>query len=70
MATANKIQKIAAERNITEEQLIRDLMQEHRTPFKAAISVDLYPYAIRRMLKKYGWQNVDGEWVEPIKQSA
>lgn len=70
MPYPNKLKKLAQARRITEEELLRGLMNQYRTPLKAAMSVDMYPNAILAQLKKRGWQFIDGQWVEPTKESA
>ncbi|HEX3052221.1 MAG TPA: hypothetical protein VHP83_16295 [Aggregatilineaceae bacterium] len=54
MAEPNKLEKIAAERGVTVKQLIEEALRKNEyIQSKAAFSLGVYPYAVKRYMKKF-----------------
>lgn len=53
---------IEARYGTTPEEALPVLLQEFRTPYLIAVALGVYANAVRNLLIRQGYRNVDGEW--------
>ncbi len=62
MPASGVLERIAQQQGEDLNNLIPRLLAEHKTPFRIAVALGVYPNTIRQWLTTHGYRPIDGEW--------